>query len=96
MTDEERFDLQRETIARCRASGRQISPEGRQGLIAGAAKGSRIAIARHRARVRLAARYASLWNVTLTEAAKEFEVSRSSVAEIWRELYPGRPQPRKP
>lgn len=61
----------------------------------GGRRGADVANERHAALVRLAVRYASLWDVTITEAAKEFGVARASVSAAWRAMYPGRQQPRR-
>lgn len=39
---------------------------------------------------RVAARYAHLWDVTVSDAAREFRLQRSTVAAAWRQIYPGR------
>ncbi len=40
-------------------------------------------------RGRVAARYAHLWGVSVSAAAREFELSPSTVQRAWQKLYPG-------
>lgn len=85
MTDLERLQLQRDTVARIHASqanrARMPKPlplEPRRKPIPPATTIARVA-----------ARYAHLWRITVTAAAREFCCPRSSAHDAWRRMYPG-------
>ena len=79
MTDSERIDLQRSTVARIKATNARSR--------AATARKSK----RQTSRSRVAARYAHMFRTSLTEAAVVFDLCRSSVRDAWHRLYPNVP-----
>lgn len=81
MTDEERLQLQRDTVARIHASERhRLSPP-------------RLTRPRRRtpaatSLARVAARYAYLWRVSLSSAARELSVAVATAHSAWKQIYP--------
>lgn len=82
MTDPERLQLPRDTVARIKSA----RPAPLCKLPAPWAR-----MPPPTTLVRVAARYAHLWRVTVTAAAREFGLPVASVFSAWKRIYPGQP-----
>lgn len=88
MTDEERLEV----VERVRAKMRAVRSVRANVASTAAREVSPV----HRRRARVAAHYARLYGVTLTEASYALDVPRALVSAAWDAIYPSVPRPRKP
>lgn len=96
LTDEERALLQRDTVERIKAQYGETTEQRRDvNRRRGELGAQRRRALRPTSLSRVAARYAHLWQVTVREAAAEFELGESTVYDAWRAIYPREIPPRR-